>query len=184
MPITTQPMTAEDLLALPDDGLRSEVIKGELRTMPPVGHQHGMIAMLISIPLGQYILEHQLGMIYAAETGFIVARNPDTVRAPDASFVRQEVIDRYGEPQGYWPTAPDLAIEVISPNDIYLEVEEKVFEWLEAGARMVITINPRRKIVTVYRSLLDVKILTENDTLDGADVVPGWQMPVRKLFSA
>ena len=183
MTVTTELMTAEELLRLPDNGMRSELVKGELRTMPPAGHQHGMIAMLISIPLGQYILENKLGMIYAAETGFIVARNPDTVRAPDASFVRQEVIDRYGESEGYWPTAPDLAIEVISPHDIYLEVEEKVFEWLEAGVRMVITINPRKKLVTVYRSLLEVKILTENDVLDGADVVPGWQLPIRKLFS-
>lgn len=184
MTVTTQLMTAEELLALPDDGMRSELIKGELRKMPPAGHQHGKLAMLISVPLGQYVLENKLGMIYAAETGFIIARNPDTVRAPDASFVRQEIIDRIGEPAGYWPTAPDLAIEVISPNDIYIEVEEKVFEWLEARTRMVITINPRKKTVTVYRSLLDVKILTENDVLDGEDVVPGWKMPLKNLFSS
>lgn len=175
-------VTAEELLTLPNDRMRLELVKGELRRMPLTGITHGKYAMLFSIALGQYILEHNLGMVYATGTGFIIARNPDTVRAPDASFVRQEVIDRIGEPPGYWPTAPDLAIEVISPNDVYLEVEEKVFEWLEAGTRMVITINPRKKTVTVYRSLLDVKILTENDVLDGEDVVPGWQMPLKKLF--
>lgn len=182
MTVTTELMTAEELLASPNTGSRSELIKGELRTMPPAGMKHGKYAMLFSIPLGQYILEHKLGMVYAAETGYIVARNPDTVRAPDLSFVRQETLDRYGEPDSYGPYAPDLAVEVISPNDVYLEVEEKVFEWLEAGTRMVITINPRKKTVTVYRSLLDVKILTENDVLDGEDVVPGWQMPLKKLF--
>lgn len=184
MTVTTELMTAEELLRLPANGLRTELIKGELRTMPPAGMKHGKYAMLLSIPLGQHILEHQLGMVYAAETGYIVARNPDTVRAPDLSFVRQETLDLYGEPDSFGPYAPDLAVEVISPNDVYIEVEEKVFEWLEAGTRMVITINPRKKLVTVYRSLLDVKILTENDLLDGADVIPGWQMPVRKLFSA
>lgn len=101
MTVTTELMTAEELLLLPDDGSRSELIKGELRKIPPAGHKHGMLAMLISIPLGKYILENKLGMIYATETGFIIARNPDTVRAPDVSFVRQEVIEQYSEPEGF-----------------------------------------------------------------------------------
>jgi Uma2 family endonuclease len=183
MTTTTQSITAEELLGLPDDGMRFELVKGEVRKMPPAGHRHGKIAMLISIPLGAYVLAHRLGMVYAAETGFILARNPDTVRAADLSFVRQEVIDHIGEPDGYWPTAPDLAVEVISPHDTYAEVDEKVLEWLEAGTRMVIVVNPRKRVVTVYRSFTDVKILTERDALDGADVIPGWQMPVSQLFS-
>jgi Uma2 family endonuclease len=83
---------------------------------------------------------------------------------------------------GYWPGAPDLAIEVISPSDTYAEVEEKVFEWLEAGTLMVLVVNPRRRSVTIYRSLADIIVLTQNDTLDGGDVVPGWTMPVKDIF--
>ncbi|MGH8059597.1 MAG: Uma2 family endonuclease, partial [Candidatus Entotheonellia bacterium] len=85
--------------------------------------------------------------------------------------------------EGYWPGAPDLAIEVISPSDTYTEVEEKVLDWLEAGTRMVIVVNPRKRVVTVYRSLAHIVILTEGDTLDGGDVVPGWTMPVRDVFA-
>ncbi|HZS08225.1 MAG TPA: Uma2 family endonuclease [Blastocatellia bacterium] len=183
MATTTQLITAEELSKMPDDGFRYELVKGELRKMPPAGHQHGKIAMLIAIPLGKHVLDHKLGMVYAAETGFLIARDPDMVRAPDVSFVRHEVIDKIGEPDdAYWPGAPDLAVEVISPNDTYTEVEEKVSDWLEAGTRMVIVINPRRRDVKVYRSITDVKVLTEQDTLDGADVVPGWKMDVRELF--
>lgn len=184
MTLTTQLITAEELLRMPDDGFRYELVKGELRKMAPASHQHGRIAMLISVSLGHHILTRKLGMVYAAETGFTIARNPDTVRAPDFSFIRQEVIEKFGEPdEAYWPGAPDLVVEVISPGDTYTEVEEKVFNWLEAGTRMVSVINPRKKAVTVYRSLNDVKVLTENDTLDGADVVPGWQMAVKDLFA-
>ena len=122
--------------------------------------------------------------MYAAETGFRIARDPDTVRAPDVSFVQQEVIEKLGEPdEAYWPGAPDLVVEVISPGDIYTEVEEKISDWLEAGTRMVIVINPRKRMVKVYRSLNEVRLLTENDTLDGEDVVPGWQMAVKDLFA-
>ncbi len=183
MSTMTQFITAEELSQRPDDGFRYELVKGELKKMAPAGYKHGRMAMLLAIPLGTYILKNNLGMVYAAETGFTIARDPDTVRAPDVSFVRREVIEKLGEPdEAYWPGAPDLAVEVISPNDTYTEVEEKVFDWIEAGTRMVIVVNPRKKAVTVYRSFTDVKVLTENDTLDGADVIPGWQIAVKDLF--
>jgi Uma2 family endonuclease len=104
------------------------------------------------------------------------------VRAPDVAFVRRERVEEAQDTEGYWPGAPDLAIEVVSPGDLYSDVEEKVFDWLAAGTRMVIVVNPRRRAVTIYRSPADVVVLGENDTLDGGDVVPGWTMPVRDLF--
>ena len=175
-------MTADEMLRLPDDGFRYELVKGELRKMPPAGHEHGSVAMNASISLGRHIKENRLGKIFAAETGFILAQHPDTVRAPDAAFIRKE---RLGEGQGvkgYWPGPPDLAIEVVSPDDTYAEVQEKALTWLEAGSLMVLVINPRKRPVTVYRSLSDIVILTENDTLDGGEVVPGWTLPVREIF--
>ena len=180
---TTTSITAEKLLLLPENGLRRELVRGEVREMAPAGKEHGSLAMKAGWRLGQYVETHGLGEAYAAETGFILARDPDTVRAPDVSFVRQEVVESIGPIRGFLPCAPDLAIEVISPGDSYTEVQEKVMEWLDAGCRMVATVNPRRRAVTVYRSKHDIEILTEEDTLSGGDVVEGWELPLSELFA-
>jgi Uma2 family endonuclease len=134
--------------------------------------------------LHQHVQANNVGVVYAAETGFQLASNPDTVRAPDVAFVRQDRATAVEEETGYFPGAPDLVAEVISPHDLYTEVEEKVIAWLEAGTQMVLVVNPRKRIVTVYRSLKDISVLTENDYLDGADVVPGWTLPVRDIFAS
>src|SRR5215207_5327725 len=118
-------MTAEDLLSLPDDGFRYELIEGELRQMSPAGHDHGRIVMELAIPLGQYVKSKRLGKIYAAETGFLIQSDPDTIRAPDIAFVRQERVAEVGRSKGYWVGAPDLAVEVFSPSDTVGKVEEK-----------------------------------------------------------
>jgi Uma2 family endonuclease len=183
MTTTQQLVTAEDLLRMPVDGFRYELIRGELKKMARAGHWHGRIAINVTTPLDQHVRAHNLGAIYAAETGFKLASNPDVVRAPDVAFIRRERVEEVGNAEGYWPGAPDLAVEVVSPSDTYTDVQEKVCDWLEAGTRMVIVVMPRRRAVTVYRSLTDIAVLTENDMLDGGDVVPGWIMPVRDLFA-
>lgn len=182
MSTITQPVTAKELLQMPDDGFRYELVRGELRKMVPAGHLHGRIAMNFSTPLDQYVRAHNLGTVYAAETGFQLTSNPDTVRAPDVAFIRRERVEAVGKVEGYWPGAPDLAVEVISPHDRYAEVEEKVFDWLEAGTQMVIVLNPHQRTATIYRSLTAIVILTERDTLRGGEVVPGWMIPVRDFF--
>ncbi|HEX5505232.1 MAG TPA: Uma2 family endonuclease [Thermomicrobiales bacterium] len=182
MATTGKVTTADDLLRLPEDGQRHELIAGELHTMAPSGGEHGGITGRLTIRLGYYVVTHQLGEVFAAETGFLLTTNPDTVLAPDAAFIANE---RLGADwvKGYWPGPPDLAVEVISPGDLYTEVEKKVATWLAHGARMVIVLNPRRRTVTVHRSPTEVRHLTENDVLDGEDVVPGWTMLVRDLFA-
>jgi Uma2 family endonuclease len=175
-------ITAEELLQMPKDGYRYELVKGELRQMVPAGGEHGVTAMNLSTPLDYYVKERGLGVVCAAETGFIIALSPDTVRAPDVAFVSKARIPESGIPKGYWPFAPDLAVEVISPNDTYSEVEEKVLEWLDAGTRMVIVINPRNRTVTIYNSLTDVVVLKEYDQITGGDVIPGFTYSVAKLF--
>jgi Uma2 family endonuclease len=175
--------TAEELSRLPSGRARYELVRGELRTMPPASHGHGGIAGLFHIKLGNYVLEHKLGRVYSAETGFLLTRNPDTVRAPDIAFIRQERVSAQEGPGGYWPGAPDLAAEVISPGDLYTEVAEKVEDWLDAGTRMVVVIDPRKRHVTIYRSKTEVEFLTEADTLNGGEVVPGWQLPVAEIFA-
>ena len=179
----TKPMTADELLAMPDDGCRYELIEGELRCMSPAGDEHGRVGMELAIPLGSHVKKNKLGKLYLAETGFLIKTNPDTVRAPDIAFVRMERIKEGPDVKGYRTGAPDLAVEVLSPGDTVSEVEGKVAEWLEGGAQMVWVVSPKLHTVTVYRSLTDIVTLTKNDQLDGADVVPGFQMNVAEIFA-
>ena len=178
----TKQTTAEELLRMPDDGLRRELVGGELRTMTPAGHPHGRVAMRVGWLLTQHVEENNLGAVYAAETGFVLSRDPDTVRAPDVAFVRRERVEKVGEAGGYWPGAPDLAVEVVSPGDYYTEVEGKVADWLRAGARMVVVVDPSNRVVRVHRGPTDVATLDEGGEIAGGDVVPGWRLPVRDLF--
>ena len=175
-------VTAEELLRAPDDGLRRELVRGEVRTMTPAGSAHGRVAMNIGILLGQHVRAHDLGVVYAAETGFRIFRDPDTVRAPATAFVRRERVEAVGAVEGYWPEAPDLAVEVVSPNDRFAEVEEKVADWLTAGTRMVLVVNPQAKTVTVRLSEREARIFAEEETFDGGEVVPGWTLPVADVF--
>ena len=184
MSATTQLMTAEELIRLPRGRSRYELVAGELRQMSPAGHVHGKIAARLAGVLWRHVEENELGEVYAAETGFVLKTDPDTVRAPDVSFIRRERVDEVGDASGYWPGAPDLAVEVNSPGDTVSEVEEKVEEWLDAGARLVWVVSPKLRTITVYRSREDITTLTEKDTLDGERVVPGFRHPVAKLFRA
>ncbi|HEV2761687.1 MAG TPA: Uma2 family endonuclease [Pyrinomonadaceae bacterium] len=183
MSTTTELMTAEDLLKLPRGQFRYELTNGELKQMSPAGHTHGRVAMRLAVPLGQYVEEHELGEVYAAETGFQLTSDPDTVRAPDVAFIRQERVDEVGDVKGYWKGAPDLAAEVISPSNTAAEMDDKVERWLTSGTKLLWVVSPKLKTVTVYRSLTDISVLTEKDVLDGEQVVPGFRLPVARLFS-
>lgn len=183
MATVPQLITADELLQMPDDGFVYELVRGELRRMSPAGYRHGKIIINLTTPLDQHVRAQQLGDVYAAETGFQLTLDPDTVRAPDVAFVRRERVEAIGETEGYWPGAPDLVIEVISLQDLYTEVEEKVMDFLAAGTGMVLVVNPRKHTVTVYRALSDISILTEDDLINGEDVVPGWTLPVRSVFA-
>jgi Uma2 family endonuclease len=182
MTTTLQRSTANELFEMPDDGFRYELVKGELRKMSPSGSEHGAIIINISVLLAQYVRSKKLGVCFGAETGFKIASDPDTVRAPDVAFIQRERIPESGIPKKFWPGAPDLAVEVLSPGDTRREVDEKVEDWLEAGARAVWVINPKRRSVTVYRSLTDVTRLLEADELDGGEVVPGFRCKVSEIF--
>jgi Uma2 family endonuclease len=180
----TKPVTADELLAMPDDGMSYELVKGELQMAPPPGSEHGEVTMNLAGPLYQHVKKNDLGVVYAAETGFKLESDPDTVRAPDIAFVRQELIDQTDRIEGYRAGAPDLVVEVLSPSDTFGKVEAKVSQWLEAGARMVWVVSPKLHTITVYRSLTDIMTLTEKDTLKGGDVVPGFSIKIAEIFES
>ena len=182
MVTTTRPVTAEELLHMPDDGFRYELVRGELRKLAPAGYDHGRIAASIAVRLGMYAIERELGEVSIAEPGFRLESDPDHVRVPDAAFVSRERAPAASEMPGFYPGAPDLAIEVISPSDSYTEVEEKVADWLDAGTLAVIVVDPRRRTVKVHHSPAEAAVLTESDVLVVEDVVPGWRMPVKDIF--
>ena len=179
---TATTITAEELLQLPDNHMRRELVRGEVREMAPAGKEHGSLAMRTGWRLGQHVDTHQLGEAYAAETGFILSRAPDTVRAPDAAFVSADRLPSDGLPDGFLELAPDLVVEVVSPNDRPSEVREKVAEWLEAGTRMVVVLYPSTQTATVHRPSRDPVTLSEQDTLSGDDVVSGFSVRVGELF--
>jgi Uma2 family endonuclease len=182
MTTTLQRSTASELYAMPDDGFRYELVKGELRRMSPAGWEHGVIVVNVTLLLGQHVKTNNLGACSGAETGFKIASDPDTVRAPDLAFVSRKRIPEGDATKKFWPGAPDLAVEVVSPGDTYSEVNEKVEDWLGAGASAVWIIDPRRRTVLVYRSMTDVTQLLEVDELDGGDVVPGFRCKVSEIF--
>lgn len=183
MTTETKLMTVEDLLAMPDDGYhRYELIRGELKTMAPSRHTHSRQASRIDRRMGTYAEDNNLGEAYTADGGFVIDRNPDTVFAPDVAFVRRERVEAADDSEVYFPGPPDIAVEVISTHDRLTEVAAKVTQYLDAGTLMVIVVNPRNHTVHVHTPD-GVISLTEGDTLDGGDVLPGWSMPVADIFS-
>jgi Uma2 family endonuclease len=182
MSVETRTVSADQLLRLPHRHRRYELIRGELREMSPAGFEHGTIIGRLTRRLADFVEDGALGVVLGAETGFVLARNPDTVRAPDISFVAQERLQQIGIPAAFFPGAPDLAVEVVSPGDTVEDVESKVDDWLNAGTRLVWVVNPRRRTVTAYRSKQQVNVVAEPDTLDGGEVVPGFRCRVADLF--
>lgn len=181
-PRTKTLLTAVGFYELPDHGGRAELVKGELIAMSPAGTQHGKIASRLGRYVGNFVEDNDLGEVYAAETGFTIEEEPDTVRAPDVAFVARSRIPPEGEPVGFWAIAPDLVAEVLSPFDVASKVQRKITEYLQAGVRLVWLVDPETQMVTVYKSLHDVHILLLEDVLTGEDVLPGFLLPLRKLF--
>ena len=175
-------LTANDLWNMPGHGEGYELVLGELRTMAPSGLEHSTIGVDLITTLNAFVRSNKLGKISGADGGYILHRNPDTVRAPDIDFVQTDRLPNGKTPQKYFPGPPDLAVEIISPSDVYEDVEDKVKEFLEAGTRIVWVINPRRKSITIFRGDNSITALRTADTLSGEDVIPGFSLPVSEIF--
>ena len=181
MATTHQITTAEQLLQAPDLG-RCELLRGELVMMSPAGFEHGRIIGNITGPLATYVRQKKLGVVAGAETGFQIARDPDTVRAPDVAFVRAGRVPPTPTP-GFFQGAPDLAVEVLSPTDRAGDLLAKVHEWLAAGCRAVWVIDPGARTVSVYRRRDQMVVWNVSDALAGDDIVPGFTLPVGEIFA-
>ena len=175
-------MTAEELLHLNLPNKRTELVRGVLVVREPAGYTHGDVTVRITVAIANYVFAQRLGRVFAAETGFTLARNPDTVRAPDVAFIRNDrLLDP--PPRGFAELAPDLAVEVLSPDDRAGETLAKVADWLKAGCRLVWVVDPQRAVARVYRADGGETHLARTDALDGEDVLPGFTLQLEGIFS-
>jgi Uma2 family endonuclease len=177
---TLRCFTAEELFSMPNHQVY-ELIRGELHKKIPTGDNHGSQTAWLSAYISIYVYSQGLGDCFAAETGFLIARDPDTVIAPDFAFILRARLT-FPRGGGYVRTVPDMVLETRSPNDRPREVAEKVQEWLDAGAKMVLELNPLKNILTVYRPGAEPLVLGPNDSFDGADILPGFTLPLAELF--
>ncbi len=150
--------------------------------MTPAGAEHGRVASTANWLLSAHVRSTGIGVTFGAETGFVLASDPDTVRAPDAAFVTRGRADAVGRTEKYWPGAPDFAVEVVSPGDSFGEVEAKALGWLGAGTTAVLVLEPPRRSATVYRARGDVRVYDEDEEIDLSDAVPGWRVAAADFF--
>lgn len=175
-------LTAEDLFRMPDDGRRYELIHGELSEMTPPGGEHCSVMNMIGYLLTHHVRPRGLGRVLTGDPGIIIAREPDHVRAPDVCFIARDRIPPEGIPRGYVEIVPDLIVEVVSPSDSAEEVEAKIGEWLAAGARLVWAVYPRTRRVLAHQPGGIARVYTEEDTIDGAPVLPEFTCRVGEFF--
>ena len=164
-------------------GQRTELVRGDLVVMAPAGGRHGQVAHTSALFIGIHVRGRNLGRVFAAETGFLLRRNPDTVRAPDVAFVAAERLGTEETPAGFLELAPDLAAEVVSPGDSAGVVRDKVGDWLSAGTRLVCVLYPGTQTVVVHRQGLPAETLSEEDTLSGVPVLADFTIRVSELFT-
>ena len=174
-------LTADDLLVLPDDGMRRELIRGELIEMPPASDAHGFVGEGLSWRMSAFASQRRLGRGRLAETGFQLT--PDTVLAPDYAFVSYERMAARPQPRGYAKVVPDLVVEVISPNDHRPPVDRKVRLWLDAGVGLVLVVYPVLQEIHVHRDDGTVQVFGTSDILTLDPVLPGFACPVADIFT-
>jgi len=175
-------LTAEEFARLPDppDGSQQELVRGVIVTMPPAQGRHGECCLTIGSALRLFVKSRKLGRVVSNDTGFLLERSPDTVRAPDVAFWKHDRLPTM--PNTYIPIPPDLAVEVLSPSDRPLQIQTKVTAYQGCGVPLIWVIDPEDRGVGIYRLGQPTRVLTEQEILDGEDIVPGFCIPVLELF--
>jgi len=173
-------ITAEELAKVKG---RCELVEGRVVRLSPAGFLHGLVAANIHDLLVAHVRRKKAGRVLSADTGYRVRRNPDTVRAPDVAFVSNETLAAHEDSrETFFPTAPDLAVEVLSPDDSWVAVDKKAREYLAAGAKIVWVVNPEVQEVRLYDGAAP-RILTAKDKIDGGKALPGFKTPVKAFFA-
>lgn len=180
--LASSPVTAEELLRLSHPGKQVELVRGEVVVREPPTAWHGGISNNVAFRLTTFVREHERGAVFGQDTGFQIAADPDTVRAPDVAFVRAERIAEIPR-RGYPRLAPNLVVEVLSPDDRPGEVLAKIGEWLDAGVRLVWVLDPDAAQARVHRPDGSLDLLGATDELDGDDVLPGFRCSVEDLLA-
>ena len=180
---TTRLLTAEDVERMGSAGERMELVDGLLREKEGVSQRHGEIEFRLSVPLYIHVMREGLGELYPSDTQFVVLRDPDKILIPDIAFVRADRLQPKDERWRITPYPPDLAIEVVSPNDSDQQVAEKLALYERAGVPLVWVVYPRRRAVEVRPHGRPSSTLYEGDVLDGGDVIPDFRLPVADIFS-
>lgn len=173
-------MTAEELAVLPDDGYRYELSAGMLVSEPFPVARHDRVRWRIERALKEFVSSRGIGEVFG-DVGYVLARSPDTVRGPDVSFLSKARLEGFDGTRWY-PGAPDLAIEVLSPSNRPGEMHAKVADYLAAGARLVWVIDTDRRQIATYRTLLAPKRIGPGQVLDAEDLLPGFTLPIDDLF--
>lgn len=175
-------MTADQLYGLPSNDCRYQLVKGILERLPFTCAQHGEIRAILGGNLALFVRTHKLGVAYGADAGFQIGFDPDTVISTDIGFITLERRRMIRDHTTFIPFAPDLAIEVLSPDDTYSKTIAKIQDWLTAGTRAGVLVDPRKELVSIYRPGTPVVTLDESKVLEVPDIVPGWSMPVSDIF--
>ena len=185
--MTTSPkptlMTAEDVLLLPDDGNQYELSEGELIVMSPASYWSSIVALAFAERIRAFVQEHHLGIVAGADGGMLLKRGPDTLRAPDVSFVHRDRIPPGVSRGGFIPVAPDLAVEVLSPSDRFSQVNRKIRDYFAAGTRLVWVVDPGDRLTMVYHPDRPVEIIGPDGILDGEDVLSGFTLSFAELWA-
>jgi len=173
-------VNGEELLRMGDIG-RTELINGVIKYYMPTGHPHGFYEVLLATVVWTFVRAQKLGRVLSGEVGIYIRRNPDTVRAADVAFISHERLAK-AKPQGFLDVAPELVVEVMSPDDTWSDVSDKLEDYFSIDIQQVWVVDPRRERIHIYRSLTDITILTMDDTLDGGETLPGFSLPVAEIL--
>lgn len=181
--VTRARATAQDLWRLGEGDVRRELVNGEVIEMAPVGGLHGQVTGRVYRRLAAHVEQHGGGEVVVGDVGFVLTlpNDPERVRAPDVAFLSSQRLPEGRVPEGFFRHAPDLAVEVLSPSDNPVEVQQKVRDYLDAGARLVWVMAPQARTITVYRGDGSARLLREQERLEGEDVLPGSIIPVADL---
>ena len=178
----TKLLTADDLLRLYSEGVRGELIRGELYETMPSGQEHGEIAMRIGYLLLNFVAPRRLGRVMGSDAGVWLERDPDTVREPDVAFFTADKMPPGERVRGYAEAVPNLVVEIASPSNSAHEVRDKARMWLSFGVRIVWVVYPDARAVELHSGDGERRMLAESDTLDGGDALPGFSCQVGDIF--